>query len=136
MYYEIDGIYELPTVFFEEDRLIVGKREYPYDKISSIKITNSVAFAVYAIFKIRYDGKEINIPFNRHHLNTARHAVDEFNHLKKKEKEAKNNPQPPVQSQTSSIPYNDLKELKELLDEGIITEDEFNAKKKQLLGLE
>lgn len=135
MYYEIDGIYELPTVFFEEDRLIVGKREYPYDKISSIKITNSVAFAVYAIFKIRYEGKEINIPFNRHHLKTARHAVDEFNHLKQKEKEAKEHPVM-EQVQTSSIPYNDLKELKELLDEGIITEEEFNAKKKQLLGLE
>ena len=32
-------------------------------------------------------------------------------------------------------PAEELKKFKELLDAGIITEDEFNAKKKQLLGL-
>lgn len=31
--------------------------------------------------------------------------------------------------------FDDLKKLKELLDEGIITQEEFDAKKKQILGL-
>lgn len=123
MYYEIDGIYEMPTVFFEDDRIIVGKREYEYDKISSIKITNSIAFSVYAIFKIQYEGKEISIPFNRHYLKTAKHAVEELNRLKSKQKEI-------------DVPYEALKQLKSLMDDGIITEEEFNAKKKQLLHLE
>jgi len=36
---------------------------------------------------------------------------------------------------TTSDPYEELKKLKELLDMGIITQDEFDQKKKQLLGL-
>ena len=32
-------------------------------------------------------------------------------------------------------PYEEIKKLKTLLDEGIITEEEFNKKKKELLGL-
>lgn len=39
----------------------------------------------------------------------------------------------PVQPKTSK--YDELKELKELLDIGIITNEEFTAKKKQLLGI-
>jgi len=40
-----------------------------------------------------------------------------------------NNPQP------ATSPADDLKRYKELLDMGIITQEEFDAKKKQLLGL-
>lgn len=36
---------------------------------------------------------------------------------------------------TEQSPYEELKSLKELLDMGIVTQEEFNAKKKQLLGL-
>ncbi len=35
----------------------------------------------------------------------------------------------------NNVNANDLRDLKELLDEGIITQEEFDAKKKQLLGL-
>lgn len=40
----------------------------------------------------------------------------------------------PLHSETNSI-TDEIRRYKELLDEGILTEDEFNAKKKQLLGL-
>ena len=40
-----------------------------------------------------------------------------------------NNPQP------TTSPADELKKYKELLDMGIITQEEFDAKKKQLLGL-
>lgn len=36
---------------------------------------------------------------------------------------------------TTPNPYSEIKQLKELLDMGIITQEEFNTKKKQLLGL-
>ena len=36
---------------------------------------------------------------------------------------------------TEQSPYEELKSLKELLDMGIVTQEEFDAKKKQLLGL-
>ena len=34
-----------------------------------------------------------------------------------------------------SIPYNDLKALKQLYDSGVITEEEYALKKKQILGI-
>lgn len=46
-------------------------------------------------------------------------------------KQQKNNPQPAAVSSTAD----ELKKFKELLDSGVITEEEFNAKKKELLGL-
>lgn len=40
-----------------------------------------------------------------------------------------------LHQQSQISPYDELKQLKELLDLGILTEDEFVAKKKQLLGI-
>ncbi|WP_249727816.1 SHOCT domain-containing protein, partial [Bacillus paralicheniformis] len=36
---------------------------------------------------------------------------------------------------TSSIPTDELIKLKELMDAGILTQEEFDRKKKQLLGI-
>lgn len=45
-------------------------------------------------------------------------------------------PQQPVQSEPAQAdPYAELKKAKELLDAGIITQEDFEAKKKQLLGI-
>lgn len=41
----------------------------------------------------------------------------------------------PTTNHNISHEYNDLRKLKELLDEGLITEEEFTTKKKQILGL-
>ena len=38
-------------------------------------------------------------------------------------------------SRSNSRSYEELKELKELLDMGILTEEEFTIKKKQVLGI-
>ena len=40
-----------------------------------------------------------------------------------------------TQTKVNSNPYEELKSLKELMDMGIITNEEFEAKKKQLLGI-
>lgn len=42
---------------------------------------------------------------------------------------------PPQRAQESSSSADELKKFKDLLDSGIITQEEFDAKKKQLLGL-
>jgi predicted Zn-dependent peptidase len=55
-----------------------------------------------------------------------------MNPIKKVKKEKKAPVQVSIQ-QTSSA--DELKKYKELLDQGIITQEEFDAKKKQLLGL-
>ena len=44
-------------------------------------------------------------------------------------------PVAPVQAPSSNVALDDLMKLKSLLDSGIITQEEFDAKKKQLLGL-
>ncbi len=128
MYYEIEGLYEMPSVIFDEDRLIQGNKEYYYDKIDSIKITNSIAFSAYAIFQFNYDGKVVSVPFNRHHIKVARHALKEWEQLKQETpKEEK--------KESKQIPYDQIKQLKELYDMGALTEEEFSEKKKQLLEL-
>lgn len=131
MYYEIDGIYEMPSVIFEDDCIISGRREFEYSKITSIKITNAIAFSAYAIFKVIYDGKVVSIPFNRHHIKTARHALKELEpRLGKENRESNIN-----SANVESIPYDAIKQLKELYDMQAITEEEFNQKKKELLNL-
>ena len=44
-------------------------------------------------------------------------------------------PIPPIATDTTPSSMDELRKLKELLDQGIVTQDEFDAKKKQLLGL-
>lgn len=46
-----------------------------------------------------------------------------------------NNEQTVVVNQPATDPYEDLKKLKELLDMGIVTQEEFDKKKKEILGL-
>ena len=41
----------------------------------------------------------------------------------------------PNSKSSNDIPLDELKKLKELLESDIITQEEFDAKKKQLLGL-
>lgn len=48
---------------------------------------------------------------------------------------ARPNSDPIEQAPQKPDKYEELKKLKELMDDGIITEDEFEAKKKQILGL-
>ena len=48
---------------------------------------------------------------------------------------AKNNLLNPSQSNYSNSELDDLRKLKALLDDHIITQSEFDAKKKQILGL-
>ena len=40
----------------------------------------------------------------------------------------------PVEESSPSVP-DEIRKYKELMDEGILTEEEFTAKKKQLLGI-
>lgn len=48
--------------------------------------------------------------------------------------QAQEQPQQPVAASTSD-PYEELAKLSSLKDQGIISQEEFDAKKKQLLGL-
>ena len=55
------------------------------------------------------------------------------NYVKERVSDIKNRESQPYQSQVSAA--DEIKKFKELFDMGIITQEEFDAKKKQLLGL-
>ena len=67
------------------------------------------------------------------HLNDIMEEVQLF--VKKKVEEAKRQKNSPVVVAGTISNADELKKFKELLDLGIITQEEFDAKKKQLLGL-
>ena len=95
-----------------------------YSKISSVEYNQGMIFGE---LKIHTSGNVIKIETTMH--NGARELI----------KLIKNKINTPTQTLTSiaqekSIPEQ-LKELKELVDMDILTQDEFDAKKKQLLGL-
>ncbi len=75
-------------------------------------------------------------------LITAKHFVDCVNRkIERIEGQFQSTPQVLTQvNQVSQVETlsdaDELRKFKELLDEGIITEDEFNLKKKQILGLQ
>ena len=140
MYHEIEGQLSIKTIIFDEDELIVGEKHYPYDEIQALGITSAPPFATYGILTLRSQGRDIAIPFARSRKNKLEAALREFERLREGEGGLPDSPQqsrqaPPAVPAAGSDPYEELKKLKELLDMDIITKEEFETKKKQLLDL-
>lgn len=62
-------------------------------------------------------------------------AKEVLDFIQKKVAEAKCNSNNPISTMQEHSPIEELKKYKELLDSNIITQEEFDAKKKQLLGI-
>ena len=145
MYHEIEGQLSIKTIIFDEDELIVGDRHYPYDEIKSLEITSAPLFSTYGILTLRTQGRSIAIPFARSRKNKLDAALREFERMREGEGSPPGAAQqslaaaPGVQKEggfaAGDDPYEELKKLKELLDMDIITKEEFETKKKQLLDL-
>ena len=142
MYYQIEGRMNMKTITFDEDGLTVGKNSYPIDEVEELKITNAPLFATYGILNIHLtNGKNIAAPFPRAAMDKLRRAMHDFEHEQKVRRHSvsSTDEKPEVRKAGTSAsnmdPYEELKKLKELLDMGILTEEEFQLKKKQLLGL-
>lgn len=141
MFYEIPGTSKLPTLVFDDHGLSVDslteKGFYEYPKIVGPRITNSSPFATYSILQFSYRGKQVFVPFAHRYERKLRSALEELKHLPTSQATASASAAPPTPAQpASTIPVEDLERLKRLLDEDIITQEEFDAKKKQLLGLD
>ena len=141
MYYQIEGRMNMKTITFDEEGLTVGKNSYPIDEVEELQITNAPLFATYGILNIHLtNGKNIAAPFPRAAMDKLRRAIHDFEHEKKVRRHSgslTDNPEvrEAEPSSNNMDPYEELKKLKELLDIGILTEEEFQFKKKQLLGL-
>ena len=126
MYHEIEGQLSIDPIIFDDDKLIARGKIYPYKEIESLAITSAQVFSPYGILTLRTGGKDIPIPFARSRKNKLELALREFEKMREPKE-----PDPPA----APDPYEELKKLKELLDLGIVTEEEFETKKKKLLDL-
>ena len=162
MYYQIEGRLNMKTLTFDEEGLTVGKQTYPIDDIENLKITNAPLFATYGILTFHSGGRDISVAFPRSAIDKLRRAIHDFEHeqmARKKSAEqaaaeeaaatqtvqtvrtaaGANAAEQHVESQGQPVrsldPYEEVKKLKELLDMGIVTEEEFQKKKKELLNL-
>ena len=137
MYHEIEGQVSIEPIIFDEDELIARGHHYPYSEIESLEITSAQLFSPYGILTLRTQGRDIPIPFARSRKSKIELALRDFNKLRD------GGPGPSDALQTGQTagpaagmdPYEELKKLKELLDMGIVTQEEFEAKKKKLLDL-
>jgi len=158
MYYQIEGRLNMKTLTFDEEGLTVGKQSYPIDDIENLKITNAPLFATYGILTFHSGGRDISVAFPRSAIDKLRRAIHDFEHEQMMRKKAAEQAAAeetaaqtaPVSAQTADVeqplerqgqpvrymdPYEEVKKLKELLDMGIVTEEEFQKKKKELLNL-
>lgn len=144
MYNEIEGRFNMEDLIFDEDCFIVGSRSFPYDKIEKLEITSEPLFAAYGILTMVYKGREVSIPFPRSSARKIRKALKELQRERERSARMETGQAGPaeggpqnrtVQAGPASDPYEELKKLKELLDMDIITEEEFQKKKKDLLDL-
>ena len=138
MYHEIEGQLSIEPIIFDEDELIALGKHYPYPEIESLEITSAPLFSPYGILTLRTQGKDVSIPFPRSRKAKLDLALKDFGRLRAGG--AQNSAGTPQTQQTAvqpaaMDPYEELKKLKELLDLDIITKEEFEAKKKQLLDL-
>ena len=140
MYHEIEGQLSIKPVIFDEEELIAGGHHYSYQEIESLKITSAPIFSSYGILTLRTGGKDIAIPFVRSRKNKLERALREYEKLRERgelgghvgDSGSRSSSGP---RETASDPYEEMKKLKELLDLDIITKEEFDIKKKQLLNL-
>lgn len=143
MYYEIEGQLSIQPLIFDETELIANGRHFPYEEIESLEITSAPLFATYGILTLRTKGKNIAVPFVRSRRQKLESVLKEYERLKQKGALIPGSPKEeapagaPVQAGSGRAmdPYEELKKLKELLDLDIVTKEEFETKKKQLLDL-
>ena len=138
MYHEIEGQLSIEPIIFDDDELIARGRHYPYTEIESLEITSSQVFSPYGILTLRTGGKDIPIPFARSKKGKLELALREFRKLQETGSYSPADEAAGVSAAgrpAEMDPYEELKKLKELLDLDIVTKEEFEAKKKQLLGL-
>ncbi len=134
MYHEIEGQLSIDPIIFDEDELIARGHHYPYSEIESLEITSAQLFSPYGILTVRTQGRDIPVPFVRSRKSKLELALREFERMREGGANSGDGSAPASRA-AGPDPYEELKKLKELLDLDIITKEEFEAKKKQLLDL-
>lgn len=118
-------------------RIIIGQKGLIGEKVDviSLRDLNDISFRkglVFGVLIIDTIKEVFNVGLNKNSATSIHELVT--NALMDLKEEMHQSSQP-VQQAKADDPYEEVKKLKELLDMGIISEDEFNAKKKDVLGL-
>lgn len=132
MYYEIEAGLHMKKIVFDNEGIYAGDLFFPYEEIEKIEITNAPLFSTFGMLHLWTGGKDNLIPYPRQAAEKIRRAMREMEMLQAgsgKERAGNRGPA------SAMDPYEEAKKLKELLDLGIITEEEFQRKKKEILGL-
>lgn len=107
-------------------KTLLGKRvDLPLDSISSVGLTNPL------LQGLSVSSNSGNISFYLISNRNKAHEILSKLIIERQEKPKKT----VVMQETVQSSADEIKKFKELLDMGVITEEEFNAKKKELLGL-
>lgn len=112
---------------------IIGEsvKSINWNNINDITLNKNALFGVVEVdtFKERF-----NIAVDRTQAQNIYNEIYRVYDILKRKEERKQYA-PPKSEQPKEDPYEQLKKLKELLDMGILTQDEFDAKKKQILNI-
>ncbi|PTM59574.1 PH domain-containing protein [Desmospora activa] len=114
-------------IFIDKGFFSLTVEDFPYDKISSIQYTTGIIFGELTFYASGNKGKIGQVD---------KMAVRSFaewvrNHIEQAKENETTNPQP---SGGYSSPVEQLKQLAELKNQGILTEEEFQDQKKKILG--
>lgn len=118
-------------------RIIIGQKGLIGEKVDviSLRDLNDISFkkgVIYGVLTFDTIKEEFNVGLDKISA-TAIHELVTNTIMGLKEE--MHQPSQPVQQAKTDDPYEEVKKLKELLDMGIITEEEFNLKKKNILGI-
>ena len=122
----------------------LGDKEFYYSDVTSIQFKNIEITTGYLQFEYAGSHSGNNFTSENSFPFSATIGTEKYNDLKEaippiyeyilgKVREHKNQKNGTVVQQISSA--DELAKFKKLLDDGVISQEEFNAKKKQLLGL-
>lgn len=115
-------------------RIIIGQKGLIGEKVDviSLRDLNDVSFKkgmIYGILTIDTIKEKFNVGLDKISATSIHELVT--NTLM----DLKEEMYQPTQQVKTSDPYEEIKKLKELLDMGVITEEEFDLKKKSILGI-
>jgi len=105
------------------------ERSIPLESISSINISSKLANSTIEIVSTRNKAIIDNVPM--HVAVEIKNAIENFKAIQKETSSTAAAPKEKVMYNVAD----EIRELKDLLDDGILTQEEFDAKKKQLLGI-
>lgn len=106
------------------------ERSIPLESISSINISSKLANSTIEIVSSGNKAIIDNVPM--HVAVEIKNAIENFKAI---EKETSSAPATAPKEKDMYDVADEIRELKDLLDDGILSQEEFDAKKKQLLGI-